>query len=99
MLRRLNGLGRGGLTIKELEKLPLSLREMYSSMLSEYQKHRSEEHLVLLKGLFAWLAYSTCPLRFGEATELVSLMAWDTSFVLEEKIDGRSSRCVSNLNE
>ena len=94
MLRRLNGLGREGLIIKELENLPSDLTEMYSIMLSECQKHRSEEHLALLKRLFAWLAYSKRPLTLGEATNLVTLITRDTSFVLEEEVDGRSSRFV-----
>jgi hypothetical protein len=92
MLRRLNALGRENLIIKELEQLPADLTALYALMLSDCQKHRSDEQLMTMKKLFAWLAYSKRPLTLGEAASLVAVVEKQTSFSLEEEIDGRSAR-------
>lgn len=92
MLRRLNALGRETLIMKELEQLPADLTALYQLMLSDCQKHRSNEQLTTLKKLFAWLAYSKRPLTLGEATSLIAVVEKQTSFSLEEEIDGRSAR-------
>jgi len=92
MLRRLNALGRESLITKELEELPPDLTALYALMLSDCEKHRSDEQLMTLKKLFAWLAYSKRPLTLGEATALVAVIEKQSSFSLEEEIDGRSAR-------
>jgi hypothetical protein len=91
MLRRLDGLGRQVLIMKELETLPNDLPSLYSLMISDYQKHRTDEQLATLKKLFAWIAFSRRPLTLGEGLKLVSIVARDTSFRLEEEIDSASA--------
>ena len=92
MLRRLNAMGRENLIVKELEQLPSDLTALYALMLSDCEKNRSNEQLVTLKKLFAWLAYSKRPLTLGEAASLISVVEKQVSFSLEEEIDGRSAR-------
>jgi hypothetical protein len=92
MLRRLNAIGRETLITRELEDLPTDLTALYALMLSDCEKHRSDEQLMTLKILFAWLAYSKRPLVLGEATALVTIIENQSSFSLEEEIDGRSAR-------
>lgn len=92
MLRRLNALGRENLITKELENLPSDLTALYALMLLDCEKHRSDEQLMTLKKLFAWLAYSKRPLKLGEASALVAVIENQSSLNLEEEIDGRSAR-------
>lgn len=92
MLRRLNNLGRESLILKELENLPLDLRQLYSQLLSEFQIHRSDEETAAFKKLFAWLAYSKRPLELGEASSLVTLVCGSKSVLLEQEVEGRASR-------
>jgi hypothetical protein len=85
-------MGRESLITKELENLPHDLTALYDLMLSDCEKHRSDEQLTTLKTLFAWLAYSKRPLTLGEASALVNIIENHSSFSLEEEIDGRSAR-------
>ncbi|KKY22544.1 putative conserved hypothetical protein [Diplodia seriata] len=95
VLRRLNSLRRREAAIlKELDKLPDSLSALYSLLLAECQKGRSDEDLVSLKRLFAWLAYSKRPLTYGEASNLVTFVNDDANLSLEEEIEGKSARLL-----
>ncbi|KAL1647975.1 hypothetical protein SLS58_002299 [Diplodia intermedia] len=94
VLRRLNSLRREAAILKELDKLPDSLSALYSLLLAECQKGRSDEDLVSLKRLFAWLAYSKRPLTYGEASNLVTFVNDDAKLSLEEEIEGKSARLL-----
>ncbi|KAF4304116.1 glyoxalase bleomycin resistance protein dioxygenase protein [Botryosphaeria dothidea] len=94
VLRRLNSLRREAVIVKELEKLPDSLSDLYNLLLSECQKGRTGEEFDSLKRLFAWLAYSKRPLTLGEASNLVALVNEDAKLSLEEELEGRSARLL-----
>ncbi|KAF9639816.1 putative glyoxalase bleomycin resistance protein dioxygenase protein [Lasiodiplodia theobromae] len=94
VLRRLNSLRREAAILKELDKLPDSLSDLYNVLLAECQKGRSAEDLASLKRLFAWLAYSKRPLTYGEASNLVSFVNDDAKLSLEEEIEGKSARLL-----
>lgn len=93
MLRRLSYIGREKAVLKDLERhLPDNLNALYSLMLSECQKDRTEEQYQALKKLFAWLAYSKRALTLNEASELVALTANEGVFDVEDELIGRSAR-------
>ncbi|OJD28871.1 glyoxalase bleomycin resistance protein dioxygenase protein [Diplodia corticola] len=94
VLRRLNSLRREATILKELDKLPASLSDLYNLLLAECQKGRSDEDLASLKRLFAWLAYSKRPLAYGEASNLVAFVNDDAKLSLEEEIEGKSARLL-----
>lgn len=101
VLRRLNSLGKEAMVLKELEKLPNNLSDLYALLIAECQKGRSDDEFASLKRLFAWLAYSKRPLTLGEASNLVELVNEKAKLSLEEEMDGRSARyssCILTRN-
>lgn len=92
LCRRLNGIGREGAVLKELENLPANTVELYELLLAECKKHRTPDQLDALRKLFAWMAYSKEQLSYGTANRLLALLAEDHSISLEEELDGKSSR-------
>lgn len=95
MLRRLSYMGREGAVLKDLEKMPSSLHDLYKVMLDECRRNRSKEQYQALKRLFAWLAFSKRSLSLAEATELVKLTITKDDFDVEDEIIGRSARFVT----
>lgn len=92
MLRRLNQLGREKAILRELEKLPASTVDLYKVLLDDCQKGRTEQDIVVLRKLFAWLAYSKEPLSLGSAIRLLRFIADDNSISIDEELDNRCAR-------
>lgn len=92
MLRRLSYIGREGAVLKDIDHMPLGLRELYQTMLDECRRGRSPQQYEALKKLFAWLAFSKRPLSLAEASELVEMTITNEEFDLEDEIIGRSAR-------
>jgi hypothetical protein len=92
MLRRLNELGRERMVIKELENPPRDLDALYSLTISECEKNHSKAELAILKRLLIWLAYTNYPLTIGPAKDLISIVAPNTPFSLEEELAGGSAK-------
>lgn len=93
MLRRYNIIGREGAVLKDMANFcPTDLSSLYDLMLLECQGRRSTEQYQTLKKLFAWLAFSRRPLTLNEASGLVNLTGQDSSFSIEEELEGKSAR-------
>jgi hypothetical protein len=77
--------------MKELKAPPPDLEALYALIVSECEENHSDEELAILKRLLVWLAYSNCVLTLGSAKQLISIMAPNTPFSLEEEL---ASRCA-----
>ena len=95
MLRRLNTIGRESAVLKDIEKnTPDSMTALYDLMLLECRRGRTEDEYLVLRTLFAMLAYSKRPLTLDEAGHLVRLIDSENTFDVEIEIMGRSARIL-----
>lgn len=91
MLRRLEQLGRERAVVRELDNLPASTNELYEILLKDCQKGRSDEEIVVLRQLFAWLAYTTEG-SIGCMNKLLRYISENTSIDIDEELERGCSR-------
>ncbi|KAF4466083.1 hypothetical protein FALBO_7062, partial [Fusarium albosuccineum] len=99
MLRTLDQLGRSErAVVRQLNNLPSCTAELYQIILEECQKSRTDSEFVILKKLFAWLAYTTEPLHLGCARRLLNHIATEDTINIDEELENRCSRILRLSN-
>lgn len=93
MIRKFDQIGRSETAVlRQLNNLHSCTSELYQAILEECQKGRSEQELVVLKKLFAWLSYRTEPLYVGCARMFWHHIDPDDAVSLDEELENRCSR-------
>jgi hypothetical protein len=92
MLRRLNAIGREAPILKELDKLPDNTIMLYSMLLEDCQRDRTDADRDLLRRLFAWIAYSRERLHMGSARRLLEYITKDNRIAVDEEVEHKSAR-------
>ena len=93
MLQRLDQFGGSETAVlRQINDLPSSTSALYQAILKDCQKARTDQELVILKKLFAWLAYATEPVYLGCARILLNYTAPDNSISIDEELENRCSR-------
>lgn len=93
-MRRLNALSRETLVVKELDNLAENTEAIYRQLLEDCQKNRTGEDRKILRGLFAWLAYTKDRFTIADADMLIGIMQNENSLSIEEELEGRLSRLL-----
>lgn len=92
VLRRLEQFERERAVLRELENLPESTEKLYEMLLNNCQKGRTDQELVVLRQLFAWLAYTADVLSIGPASKLLRYISADTTIDVDEELERGCSR-------
>ena len=91
-LRRLEHLGRDRAVLRELDNLPESTEEMYAMLLNDCQKARTDQEIIVLRQLFAWLAYTHEGLLIGCANKLLRYISEKSTIDIDEELEQGCSR-------
>ncbi|KAL9097569.1 MAG: hypothetical protein Q9165_000465 [Trypethelium subeluteriae] len=93
-LHHLDSIGREGLARRALDKFPSNLFDLFQLITSELYHSRPSKAQQAIRTLYTWLIYARRPLSIAEANQLLSLSASDSSFKVEDEVQGQSSRLL-----
>lgn len=101
MLRRLNSIGKQSVILRELNLLPASTRAIYSLLLRDLMKYRTQQEHQQLQDLFVWMTYhfrDDGDITLVSTQLLLDLLSRvrtvteENTIVIEEELNDRSSR-------
>jgi len=91
-LRRLENIGREGPILKELNRLPENSSGLYELLLRDCTKGRNDEEKVLLRKLFAWIAYSQKLIDLPLLHKVIEMSGGESGINVDEELQYRSAR-------
>jgi hypothetical protein len=86
VLKRLNAIGGEVAVLKELEKLPNNLPELFEQLVYDCYRNRTDEIQTCLQTLFAWLAHANDDLTLNACNTIVRLTHYPPKLDVEEEV-------------